>query len=501
MTGSPNTSGLLDGQWHKLHPMTPFLRSGLGVLAVLGFTVTVFRDSLINLFLGAEQEEWDLWTIIQRYFLWILLGTIVILLIISAMFYLSWKMSSFRITEENIELRSGIIFKKHRQLRFDRVQDVSIQMPFIARLFGAARFRIAAAGVNASLHLDYLNSRDTKALRQDIFARTAQVKLTKQGQRPTPVGVTEHSGINDQLEAMLATEIDEDIEPETLVNIPGPRMVGSVIFSVPTGIILLVGIGLIIGLSNSDFAEGAGILLISFIPGAIALVAYFFSRIKRMLRYSIAQTPHGIRMSYGLLSRSVHTIPENKIHGVRIRQPFLWRMFGWWRVDITRASTIEADRQGMNESTVLPVGKQADAERVLALLLPEFDFTLRREMLEQALTGTGNAEGFSTATRRAIVYQPFTWRRNGWASDRMLGFMRSGYLSRTLSIIPLARVQGVRMGQGIFARIFSLASLTVSLVPGVVNTKLKNIDRPIVDRLFLEILEHSIAAANSEKGA
>ena len=59
-------SPLSDGEWHRLHPLTPLLRGGLFLLVVIGIVVANLRDRLVFIFLpwlapDIEDEvgEWE----------------------------------------------------------------------------------------------------------------------------------------------------------------------------------------------------------------------------------------------------------------------------------------------------------------------------------------------------------------------------------------------------------------------------------------------------------
>ena len=41
---------LSDGEWHRLHPLTPLLRGGLVFVVVIGVIVANLRDRLVQLF-------------------------------------------------------------------------------------------------------------------------------------------------------------------------------------------------------------------------------------------------------------------------------------------------------------------------------------------------------------------------------------------------------------------------------------------------------------------
>ncbi|MCW5945035.1 MAG: PH domain-containing protein, partial [Cryobacterium sp.] len=117
-----NSSSLTDGQWHRLHPATPLLKGGLLLLGILGVVVANLRERILHLFVpefpGDEGDPVDF--VIQNGLIgWALLGIVVVLVLLIAGSYLSWRMHTFRITGEAVEVRSGILFRTNRKARLD----------------------------------------------------------------------------------------------------------------------------------------------------------------------------------------------------------------------------------------------------------------------------------------------------------------------------------------------------------------------------------------------
>ena len=59
-------SPLSDGEWHRLHPLTPLLRGGLFLIVVIGIVLANLRDRLVFVFLPwlapdieSEVGEWE----------------------------------------------------------------------------------------------------------------------------------------------------------------------------------------------------------------------------------------------------------------------------------------------------------------------------------------------------------------------------------------------------------------------------------------------------------
>ena len=120
---------LADGEWHRLHPATPLLRGGFAFVAVAGFVLANLRERILGFFLGGGPGDGggdpiDL--IVRRGLIPIaLVVVLVVLIVIITIFWLSWRVHTFRITDELVEVRSGILFRTNRRGRLDRIQGIA----------------------------------------------------------------------------------------------------------------------------------------------------------------------------------------------------------------------------------------------------------------------------------------------------------------------------------------------------------------------------------------
>ncbi|SEM84932.1 PH domain-containing protein [Cryobacterium luteum] len=494
---APRTD-LTDGEWHRLHPATPVLRGGIFMVAIIGFIIANLRERLVDLFLGEENYRGDpIDAIYERGAAgWALLIVAGVLLVIIGVFYLSWRMHTFRVTGEIVEVRSGVVFRSNRKARLDRVQGVNLARPLIARLFGAARLEITVAGQDGNVQLAYLGSKLADDLRRDILHLASGLWQARQpadlpgvpaAAAPTPIvpatAPPAHTALGDFATARYnefrAPELDPDAAPpESVVRIPPGRLIGSVVLSGFTVFLLLAGVGLIV----SVVAGSSGWVLVAVLPGLLGSVGYYFSRITKTLRFSIAGTPDGVRVGFGLLSTSSQTLPPGRIHAIKVSQPILWRRFGWWQVSINTAGQAAGRSSApATSANILPVGTLADVEKVLQLALPGFDTDTQRALVENGLLGghkrdAALADFYSNAPARAAWLRPFSWWRTGWAVSDQVAVIRRGVLSRDLILVPLARMQGVRISQGPVRRRLRLASADLHTVAGPVSASLPVID-------------------------
>lgn len=506
--GSGNsTTSLTDGSWHRLHPASPLLKGGIALLAILGVVIANLRERLFEIFVPSMPNEGDpIDYILGRGLVgWALLAIAVLLLVLVVGFYASWRMHTFRITNEVVEVRSGILFRTNRKARLDRIQGINIVRPFFARLFGAAKLEINQAGQDANVQLSYLGSAAADALRREILRLAS-------GARGAPAAEASAAGAGRLIERrvgeLLAPELDPDAAPpDSIVKLDLGRLIGSLVLS-GTTIGLLGGVAAI---ATWIAITGHVFTVFWIIPGLIGFGSFYVRKFTRSLRYSIAGTPDGIRVGFGLLSTSNETLPPGRIHSVQVTQPLLWRLPGWWEIRVNRAGRSSTQGAGGEaNTTILPVGDRADVHKVLELILPELlvqpeiegrpvDNGEASEAMGVILGGLeakgGPDDGFTNSPSRAAALRWFSWRRNGFAITPGSIVLRKGAIWRQLVVVPQPRLQSASLHQGPLLRMLRLAAVQLHTVSGPISADLGAIDTDAAIRFFEDVARVAVSAA------
>jgi putative membrane protein len=520
-------TGLTDGEWHRLHPATPLLRGGIALIAILAFIVNTLRERLVEMFVGGGQYADDPidWIMREGYAGFALAAIALGLLLFIAGFYLSWRMHTFRITNEVVEVRSGILFRTNRRGRLDRIQGINIVRPFIARLFGAAKLEVNVAGQDANVQLAYLGSAQADDLRRDILRLASGTKLSPEEAAAAAAGNGTGNIIDQRVSEFLSPELDPDLAPpESVVKMNTGRLIGSILLS-DTAVVLVV---VIVGAIVTAGALGEPLALFGLVPVLIGMGSFLIARFTKSLRYTIAGTPDGVRVGFGLLTTSNETLPPGRIHSIQVSQPLLWRPFGWWEMKVNRASKSSTQgASGQQNTTILPVGSLDDVMRVLALMLPGViregalaptstnmpsdvlthdDAMVDVEgaaidalgLLRNGLLSRGGDDGFVNSPRRAAALRWFSWRRNGFAFGPNVVLLRKGAIWRELIVVPEPRVQSLQLTQGPLERRLGLASLLLHTVAGPITAKLGAVAQQSALDFFEKGSRSIVASASSD---
>ncbi|MGG7308765.1 PH domain-containing protein [Curtobacterium sp. AB451] len=506
---------LTDGEWHRMHPLTPLLKGGIFLIVVLGYVLNSLRDQLVEFFIpgGGPQDDGDPVRYVYEHGVvgWVLLGIVVVLVVLIGLFYLSWRMHEFRVTGEIVEVRSGVLFRTNRKARLDRIQGINISRPLVPRIFGTAKLEIAQAGNDANVQLAYLGVRAADDLRQRILVLASGVKDDERQHDPARAS---NGVLQDRVDEIFSPELDPAaVRATRIVKVHPGRLIASMLLSGTTVFILAAVAAMIVSVALT----GEYGILFGLFPAVIGAGGYYVRKFSRSLQYTIAETRDGIRIGFGLVSTSNETLPPGRIHAVSVAQPLLWRPFGWWDVRINRATNAGngASNNQQVSSIVLPVGTTRDVREVLDIILPGLVGTavagpaasqeqLREgsavavDVVDDSLTTTGDRGGFVHSPRRGAWLRPFAFRRNGYRFVPGAVLLRLGAVWRSLVIVPLPRVQSVKVSQGPLERALRLASVHVQTVQGPVSASIGALDARDAQRLWSDTSARAVEAAAAD---
>ncbi|PZU38577.1 MAG: hypothetical protein DI573_09535 [Microbacterium sp.] len=501
-------SDLSDGEWHRLHPLTPLLKGGLFLVVVVGIVIANLRDRLVGIFLPGllpelpEGEEWSSgdpvdWVLERGLLLSASLAVLAVLIVLIGWFYLSWRFHTFRITDDDVEVRQGIVFRSHRRAPLDRVQGVNLTRPLVGRLVGLAKLEVVGAGADANVRLEYLTTTHAERVRADILRLASGRQLSAAGRAEqsrqgltNAVASTVSQGITGLIEGAEGP-VDE---PESVVHIPAGRLIASQVLGGGTiGLLAMIGVAVVGSIVGSPW------VLLGLIPAILGFGAYWVSQILKSLRYSIAPTPNGLRVTFGLFTTVTEIIPPGRVHAVDVRQSIFWRPFGWWTIKINRITgRSAADTSTDAFTTVLPVGQRADVERVLRLILPDMPDADWPLVFDQGILGPGAEDPYTVTPRRAWFVRPFSWKRNGFLLTPGALLLRRGVIWRSLAIFPFARLQSVAVHQGPIDRAVAVANLRPHTVAGPVYGYLAAVAREHVMTAFQDVAARASAASHAD---
>lgn len=176
--------------WHRVHPLTPILES-LGVLVAIfvaaAYGLQNFVQNAIEGLATGDGVDLGFAGWLRTHPLVILagVGAIVLVLLLTALFsWLAWRVMGYRVDAEAIYYRRGLLSKKQRKARLDRVQSIDLQQKLLPRLMGMAELVFdVAGGTDSNISLKYLSKKRAEELRDELLAAVKAKKQSGQNQQ------------------------------------------------------------------------------------------------------------------------------------------------------------------------------------------------------------------------------------------------------------------------------------------------------------------------------
>ena len=138
-------------EYRRVHRLTPLLRVWATVVALT--TIVVFNFAT---FVADALRDQQFTALLFGQIAGSVLGVLALVFAVSQIW---WARTGFRLGEDELELRRGVISTQVRSARYDRIQAVDVVEPFAPRLFGLAEVRVeAAGGSNSAIEIGYLLS-------------------------------------------------------------------------------------------------------------------------------------------------------------------------------------------------------------------------------------------------------------------------------------------------------------------------------------------------------
>ncbi len=105
-------------------------------------------------------------------------------LVVGPLQTLRWRRWSWRLTDRAVELRSGVVTRRHIVVPHFRVQQIDVLEGPIERLLGLATLRVTTASASGSVELPGLTARVAPGVRSELLARAARAneELGRDGQ-------------------------------------------------------------------------------------------------------------------------------------------------------------------------------------------------------------------------------------------------------------------------------------------------------------------------------
>jgi putative membrane protein len=330
--------------WRQLHPRTVWVTA----LTVAGILAGVAVPIIIGI---ADDVPVRVW-------LPVAFGGIVVVSALAAVADLMrWRHTTYRVTDERVELRYAWVLHKQRSVPRERVRTVDLTANPLQRLFGLTKV-VVGTGQQTS---------DTSHLTLDPVDKTVAEDLRRVLLRRDSAPVTE-----------------EETGPE--IATLNWRWIRYAPISVTTPILGAAAFGAVMQVSEwfnlqgavfrtvRDLFSGLSVVGLVAVLVAIAVVVGVIGSlglfVEMWYRYRLSREDANLVMTRGLLTTRSLSLERRRLRGVEVVEPLGARLSGAARVDvIATGMTKKADNDKTDPKTILPAAPYDTARRVAAEVL------------------------------------------------------------------------------------------------------------------------------------
>lgn len=399
-----------------------------------------------------------------------LLAGLVVIAVAGAIALVQWLRFRYWVGGSDIVIEQGVFQRRRRVIPYDRVQDIAIERPLLARLFGTARVRIetgAAAKDEGELAMVSLD--DAQALRDRIRGR---VPAEVEGEAVRPV----------EEPLLFAMGLGRVL----LAGLFGFSLVFLALIAAAAQQLDQYGLVDWEDWFTEERFEAAShmvtaqvVLILAAVMVAAGLAAGVIRSLLRDFGFRLTRTENGLRRRRGLTTLSEVVIPIRRAQAAIVESGPVGRLFGWYRLSF---QTLGADPKEGGTQVAAPFAKLSEILPILAEAgfpapPPPAAFrrgpgrALVRRLPPWLLLAALGVAAALLADWRAWFAAAFfllgagwaasSWRAHRHAEDLEALYVTRGPLKRRLSIMPYDKLQLLSLSAGPLQRPLRLASLAV----------------------------------------
>jgi putative membrane protein len=288
-----------------------------------------------------------------------------------------WFTTRYRVTEDRVEVGSGLFQRRVRAVSRDRIRTVDVTARAMHRLLGLARVDVGTGRSDregdGGVRLDGLTAAEAAGLRQELLHR-----------RAAPGAPAAAAPGDDSTEGALAAGAPPADPPETELARLDPSWVRYAPFTLSGVVSVGVVLGFVLNAANEagfdledwgparSLADDLGHAPVVLVAAGLTVLAVVVIVIASTVGYALAfwdfrltRHPGGtVHVTRGLITTRATTIEERRLHGVEISEPLLLRAVAGARL-IAIATGLRVGRGAERGGSLLvPPAARAEVERV-----------------------------------------------------------------------------------------------------------------------------------------
>ncbi len=433
---------------------------------------------------------------------------------------LKYTLYRWRLTGDELLLRSGVLSRRNRVIPLARVQNVEVRQNVLHRVLGVAELRVetAGAGAEAEAVLSVLGLAEAQGARVRLLAhRRASAVASAAGdgeavdaiERPAVPPLAQLSTGDVLLAGATANE----------AGVIAAALAGLLQFAddLPLPFFERVGDAVMGRAAESWLVFGAGLVLVFLVLGWLISIA---GAVVRYHGFTLAVEGGEMRKRYGLLTVHEASVPLERVQAIRVEESLPRRLLGLASLSIETAGGTPGQRGGAE--AFVPIARRAEVGRLVCGIFGDADADTPLQPVHPAAR---RRLAFGYLVRLLIVWAPFwgarwldvqpagmlapwmalllplpwlaagwAYRGRGWALPPGYVMARSGVMTRVTWIVPDRKLQTLHLRATPFQRRRGLATVVVDTAAGGRQAAIIDLGEPTARRLLHELTARIRAA-------
>ncbi|WP_255195917.1 PH domain-containing protein [Halorarius litoreus] len=403
----------------------------------------------------------------QAFGLTIALGVVTLGLAVTLAYqYVYVQRFDYELTDDTLDIRSGVLSRRAREIPYGRVQNVDLSQNLVQRALGISEVRVeTAGGGDTEAQLRFVSETEASRLQREI----GRLKRGETATEPDTevVDSTERLYAISPTELALLGVVKLDLRLLSFVVALVPLFVPSVSEMFPLYSLFTVAPFLLVGLAIVSLG----------VSSVVGITNYY--------GFTLWRSDGELRYERGLLQRYTGTIPLDKVQSVAITESVLARRLGYASLEVKTAGY--APGEGSGSQSAVPIAERARVQALARQVEPfgdlEFERPPKRARLRYLVRyslvvavlvavayGVTRVAPFEppfpwfSVTLLAVLVPPaahLKWKNLGVALADDHVVTRGGFWTRSTKVVPYYRIQTLVQRETVFQRRRDLATLVI----------------------------------------
>lgn len=432
---------------------------------------------------------------------------------------------------ERVHVRQGLVARRHRTLPLDRVQNVDLHEPVLARVAGLVAVRVeSAGGAGTDIALEFVDRDEAGAIRSRLRdGRRAVTDEPRTGASPAQAGAPARGPADVALTASSLRDLLIAGATSNRVGLLAVAAGGVVGFAEDLGLPLESRLARVVeALTGQDLLVLVALAVATLV--AVVVVGWLLSVAVTVLTFhgfTLVRSGDELRREHGLLARYRATIPVGRIQAVRVEQSWLRRLLGLASLHADTAGSPGArgstGRPGAGRGVLSPLLGAGAVGGLTGRVWPDLaldevelrdvhPLARRRGFVRLAVPATILSGLLTLWSPPWVLLWPlllaWAWwvatlryRALGWALTDGHVLARAGVATRRTWVVPVARIQTLALRASPFQRRLGLASLSIDTAgESTGRVRVIDLDAGVAADLLERLGRRSAATARLDAG-